>query len=99
MKLKCQCCGIEAEFADGEAAFLGGWDAPPHFNTHVCCNLCPAVCIILGLSHAKAHELWEKEGRPAEFTVERCGPDDSIGSTEFDRMLESAAKSLKSEVN
>lgn len=32
MKLKCQCCGIEQEFKDGEEAFKEGWDAPPHFT-------------------------------------------------------------------
>lgn len=75
MKLKCQCCGIEREFADAEEAFKAGWDAPPHFTGHVCCHLCPAVCVVMGLSHSKAHALWEREGRPEKFSVAKCGVD------------------------
>ena len=75
MRLKCQCCGFEADFTDGEAAFQAGWDALPHFTTHVCCDLCPAVCVVLGLSHEIAHERWAREGRPKEFTVAECGTD------------------------
>lgn len=41
MKLKCECCGFEQEFKDGEEAFQAGWDAPPHFSQYVSCNLCP----------------------------------------------------------
>lgn len=87
MKLKCQCCGIEQEFKDGEEAFKEGWDAPPHFTGYVCCKLCPAVCVVIGLPHTKAHALWEKEGRPAEFTVEKCGVDENFGDTEMDKTL------------
>lgn len=75
MILKCQCCGIEQEFADGEAAFRAGWDAPPHFRHYVACNLCPGVCLIVGLSHEKAHALWAREGRPADFILTKCAPD------------------------
>lgn len=76
MKLKCQCCEFEQEFADGEAAFQAGWDAPPHFSQYICCDLCPAVCIVLGAPHAKAHARWAKNGRPKQFTVVDCGVDD-----------------------
>jgi hypothetical protein len=75
---RCQCCGFEQDFADGEAAFRAGWDAPPYFTGYVACDLCPAVCIVLGASHAHAHALWEQEGRPAEFSVAKCGTDDAI---------------------
>ena len=78
MKLRCDCCGIEQNFKDSEAAFQDGWDAPPHFTGFVCCDLCPAVCIVLGMSHKHAHALWEKEGRPKEFSVAKCGTDESI---------------------
>lgn len=88
MKLKCQCCQIEQEFEDGEAAFRAGWDAPPHFSQYVACNLCPGVCVVLGKSHAKAHELWAKEGRPKEFSVEKCGPDDDLGNKAKDVELD-----------
>lgn len=71
-KLKCQCCGFEQEFKDGEAAFQSGWDAPLYFTDFVCCNLCPAVCIVLGTPHEKAHALWGREGRPAEFAYRTC---------------------------
>ncbi len=71
MTLKCQCCGFEAEFADGEATFEAGWDAPPHFTGVVCCDLCPASFIALGQTHLHAsdHERWKKDGRPKEFEV------------------------------
>jgi hypothetical protein len=76
MLLKCQCCGIQQEFGDGEDAFLAGWDAPPHFTGFVACNLCPAVCIVLNKKHTIAHALWEREGRPSEFTVAKCADDE-----------------------
>lgn len=78
MKLRCQCCGIEQNFKDLEGAFQAGWDAPPHFTGYICCDLCPAVCIVLGQSHKLAHALWETEGRPSEFSVAKCGTDESI---------------------
>lgn len=78
MILKCQCCGIEQDFVDGEAAFRAGWDAPPHFTGFVCCDLCPAVCIVLGASHAMAHAMWARDGRPTEFSVAKCGTDEDI---------------------
>jgi hypothetical protein len=78
MNLKCQCCGFERQFADGEAAFEAGWDAPPHFTGYVACNLCPAVCIVLGLPHRVAHAMWAREGRPAEFSIAKCGCDNDI---------------------
>ena len=78
MKLKCQCCGIERDFVDGEEAFREGWDALPYFSQHISCDLCPAVCIVFGASHAKAHALWAKHGRPKEFTIETCGTDEHI---------------------
>jgi hypothetical protein len=78
MLLKCQCCGFEQEFADGDAAFKAGWDAPPHFTGYVCCQICPAVCIVLGESHEMAHALWEREGRPAEFSFAKCAVDDHM---------------------
>lgn len=67
--LKCQCCGFEQEFADGEGPFVLGWDAPPHFTGYVCCNLCPGSWVVLGETHlhAAAHEKWAIEGRPAEW--------------------------------
>lgn len=77
MTLKCQCCNFEAEFADGEAAFEAGWDAPPHFTRVVCCNLCPASFIVMRHTHlhADAHAQWAVTGRPGEFEV----PTDSDG--------------------
>jgi hypothetical protein len=71
MKLKCQCCGFEQEFLDGEAAFKAGWDAPPHFSGYISCDLCPGSLIVMGQTHKHApdHERWAKEGRPKEFEV------------------------------
>ena len=87
MKLKCQCCQIEAEFKDGEEAFTAGWDAPPHFSQYISCNLCPAICIVLGKSHAKAHELWAKEGRPKEWSLTKCGDDEWFGDPRKEEQL------------
>lgn len=67
IKLKCQCCGIEREFETAQGAFKAGWDGPGYFSTHVTCELCPAVCIVLGAGHTKAHEHWAKHGRPPTF--------------------------------
>ena len=75
MRLKCQCCGFEQEFDSPEAAFQAGWDAPPHFTGYVACNLCPGACLVMGLSHEKAHNHWQKYGRPADFDVATCAPD------------------------
>ncbi len=73
--LKCECCGFEREFESEHSAFQDGWDNPPYFP-YVSCGLCPGVCVAFGASHAKAHALWEKQGRPTEFTVEKCATDD-----------------------
>jgi hypothetical protein len=37
----------------------------------VCCDLCPASFVVLGETHkhAKAHDKWAREGRPAEFEM------------------------------
>jgi hypothetical protein len=67
MKLTCECCKIEQEFADERAAFDAGWDAPPYFTEYVCCDLCPSVALMGLLDHSAAHERWEREGRPKTF--------------------------------
>jgi hypothetical protein len=95
MRLKCQCCGIEQEFADGEAAFQAGWDAPPHFNGYVACNLCPAVCVVMGASHAKAHAYWEAHGRPQEFDVATCADDAVFGDPKLVAEAEAAAEVME----
>jgi hypothetical protein len=83
VELTCVCCGFTQEFADGEAAFQAGWDAPPHFTGYVACNLCPAAFIVLGKTqelHAEIHEKWAREGRPDHFSQETCiRPQDRIG--------------------
>ena len=75
IKLKCQCCGFEKEFVDGEEAFQEGWDGPPHFTGLQACNLCPGSLIVLGQTHlhVTAHELWKIEGRPTEFDPSTIG--------------------------
>lgn len=79
MSLKCQCCGFESDL-DLEEAFQAGWDAPPHFTVHVCCPLCPAVCLMdKSEGHTKAHAHWAKHGRPAEFALETCASDSVFG--------------------
>ena len=93
MKLKCPCCGIEEEFSTTEEAYQKGWDAPPHFS-HVACDLCPGVCVVLGQSHEKAHALWAKEGRPKEFTVTKCGTDDDFGNQAIEDELNKALEQI-----
>lgn len=90
--LKCQCCGFEQDFLDGEEAFEAGWDAPPHFTTHVCCKICPAVCVVFGASHAKAHANWETYGRPKEWGP-RCVDDKNWGVTQQE--LEEQAEGIR----
>lgn len=77
MKLKCECCGFETEFKDGEEAFQEGWDAPPYFSGYVCCNLCPGSYVVLGITdrHKEAHEKWEIDGRPEEFEIPEEDPE------------------------
>lgn len=72
LKLKCECCGFEREFENGEEAFEAGWDAPPHFTQVVTCDLCPASGLVCGVGHHKAHQYWKQHGRPKEFTVIHC---------------------------
>ena len=60
-----------------EEAFHAGWDAPPLFS-YVACSICPGVCVVMGAGHTKAHALWAQEGRPAEFTLEKCATDDDF---------------------
>lgn len=71
IKPKCACCGFEQEFEDGEAAFQEGWDALPYFTGYECCNLCPGSYVVLGITHEhrRAHEKWQREGRPKEFQI------------------------------
>lgn len=92
MLLKCECCGTEGEFRDGEHAFDEGWDAPPRFTGYVACNLCPAVAIVLKLGHTKAHEYWKKHGRPEKFGP-TCFTDNRF-SEGWDPSLISIAESL-----
>lgn len=47
LKLKCEACGVEREFKDGEEAFEAGWDAPPHFTQIVTCELCPTAHVLI----------------------------------------------------
>jgi hypothetical protein len=89
--LKCQCCGIEQTFENREAAFQAGWDAPPHFMHHICCGLCPVVCLVLGESHKKAHEYWAEHGRPTEFN-HMCLPDQNFGK---EGVIEHAVNEIK----
>jgi hypothetical protein len=71
MIFKCQCCGFEKEFRDGEEAFAAGWDSPPYFTGYVSCNLCPGSFVVTGTTylHARDHQLWKDNGRPSEFEI------------------------------
>jgi hypothetical protein len=83
MTYKCDCCGFEQDFPDGEAAFHAGWDAPPYFTGYISCNICPAVCspVFKLATHDKAHAYWAEHGRPAEFNY-LCVPDDKWGESQ-----------------
>jgi len=73
--LKCQCCGIEKEFSSESDAFDVGWDVPSRFG-YTACDLCPGICIFLGMGHEKAHAHWKEHGRPTEFNT-KCDSDES----------------------
>ena len=47
VKLKCEGCGVEAEFNSVEEAFREGWDSPPIFPGVVTCPKCPSAPILL----------------------------------------------------
>jgi hypothetical protein len=71
MILKCECCGFEREFATTDEAFDAGWDEKEHLpNWPVSCDLCPGVCAMGEVDHSEAHAIWERNGRPAEFSLE-----------------------------
>lgn len=99
VRLKCQCCGFVAEFESGEKAFKAGWDAPPYFMQHVCCPICPAACVVLGKGHKIAHALWQREGRPKDFSIDKCASDDIIGEpkkiAQVEREMDLIEKVLK----
>lgn len=71
MRLKCECCGFEADL-EPNAAYQAGWDAPPYFTMVTTCPLCPSAHVLHGDTwrHAAAHAQWERTGRPAEFDAE-----------------------------
>ena len=56
VKLKCEGCGVEAEFGSGDEAFRAGWDCPPMFTGVVTCPKCPSAPILLRKRRAKADE-------------------------------------------
>lgn len=86
MRFKCQCCGFERDFNDGEEAFHAGWDAPPHITGYVSCDLCPGVCAIGLESHSLAHAYWQVHGRPTEFD-EHSFDNKRFGDVEFNKKL------------
>ena len=96
MRLRCECCGHEAKFKDDEEAFQGGWDEPGRggFN-HTLCPLCPgAHSYDPNFSHSKAHALWKSEGRPEEFTVEKCAGDGVIDNLSEIRRVNAGMKKV-----
>lgn len=46
MKLKCQQCGKEQEFADHKEAYKDGWDFPPMCAVTTCGN-CPSAPLVV----------------------------------------------------
>ena len=75
LTLTCQCCGFSRIFQDADEAYRAGWDCPPLFTGYVACDLCPAVCVVLGMSHKLAHAHWTANGRPKTFNFDNCLPD------------------------
>jgi len=47
VKLKCEGCGVEAEFDSAEEAFRAGWDCLPMFTGVVTCPKCPSAPILM----------------------------------------------------
>jgi len=93
--LKCTCCGYAEAFIDADEAFEKGWDCPPHFSV-IACDLCPSVCAMGIVSHEKAHALWAKEGRPSEWSLDRCSADGVIDNPTELRRAQTAMRKIKS---
>ena len=56
VKLKCEGCGVEAEFNSAEEAVEVGWDCPPMFTGIVTCPNCPSAPILFRKRQADAGE-------------------------------------------
>jgi hypothetical protein len=82
--LKCECCGFEKEFTSNQQAFESGWDDKDHFSI-VCCDLCPASYLVLGVDHSEIHRQWERNGRPEKFGPDCVVPTDKAA---VKRMME-----------
>jgi hypothetical protein len=46
LKLKCEACGTEKEFADHKEAFTAGWDFPPMAPVTTC-DKCPSAPLVV----------------------------------------------------
>ena len=56
VKLKCEGCGVEAEFSSAKEAFEAGWDCPPMFTGVVTCPNCPSAPILFRKWQGEAGE-------------------------------------------
>ncbi len=56
VKLKCEGCGVEAEFSSTKEAFEAGWDCQPMFTGVITCPNCPSAPILLRNRQADAGE-------------------------------------------
>jgi hypothetical protein len=56
LKLKCERCGVEADFKSAEEAFRAGWDCPPIFPGVITCPNCPSAPILFRKWQAKGGE-------------------------------------------
>ena len=56
VKLKCEGCGLEAEFNSAEEAFRAGWDCLPMFTGAVTCPKCPSAPILFRKEQGKPGE-------------------------------------------
>src|SRR5437879_2286927 len=81
VKLKCEGCGVEAEFNSAEEAFHAGWDCPPRFPWRPFQQMlgaCANSALIRRPSPAVCETGWAQNShRPLTFagmvaTGERC---------------------------
>ena len=52
----------------------------------------------MGKGHKKAHALWAAEGRPADFSTEKCATDDVFGDTAKTAAIEKGMDQLRKEI-
>lgn len=66
MKLHCQKCGTEKEFATHKEAYKEGWDFPPLCSVTTCGN-CPSADLVLAQQKPKVIRRNPNDERPNPY--------------------------------